>query len=183
MKKSFLVFMISIFLCSMLPAGSLYHNAWSAAKDADSFLVVKINEQRQIVAQYMLPQNSKAPHNMQTSSRFSNLKSGTYIFPVKSGIALRFSYPELNMNNPENTYSLLMRFKQLQTKDEASFIMGNLLNQQSGIRFAALKQAFLIRHLIKIRHLFSKSSMQKQTYPFPKRECYWKRFPFPISIK
>lgn len=140
MKKSFLVFMISIFLCSMLPAGSLYHNAWSAAKDADSFLVVKINEQRQIVAQYMLPQNSKAPHNMQTSSRFSNLKSGTYIFPVKSGIALRFSYPELNMNNPENTYSLLMRFKQLQTKDEASFIMGNLLNQQSGIRFAALKR-------------------------------------------
>jgi len=28
----------------------------------------------------------------------------------------------------------------LQTKDEASFIMGNLLNQQSGIRFAALKR-------------------------------------------
>lgn len=124
----------------MLSAGSLYHNALSASKNADSFLVVKINEQRQIVAQYMLPQNSKAPHNMQTSSRFSNLKSGTYIFPVKSGIALRFSYPELNMNNPENTYSLLMRFKQLQTKDESSFIMGNLLNQHSGIRFAALKR-------------------------------------------
>ena len=140
MKKSFLVFMISIFLCSMLSAGGLYHNALSAAKDADSFLVVKINEQRQIVAQYMLPQNAKTPHNMQTSSRFSNLKSGTYIFPVKSGNVLRFSYPELNMNNPENTYSLLMRFKQLQTKDEASFIMGNLLNQQSGIRFAALKR-------------------------------------------
>ena len=140
MKKFFLVFMISIFLCSMLSAGGLYHNALSAAKDADSFLVVKINEQRQIIAQYMLPQNAKAPHNMQTSSRFSNLKSGTYIFPVKSGIALRFSYPELNTNNPENTYSLLMRFKQLQTKDESSFIMGNLLNQHSGIRFAALKR-------------------------------------------
>ena len=140
MKKSFLIFMISIFLCSMLSAGGLYHNALSAAKDADSFLVVKINEQRQIVAQYMLPQNAKTPHNIQTSSRFSNLKSGTYIFPVKSGIALRFSYPELNMNNPENTYSLLMRFKCLQTKDESSFIMGNLLNQQSGIRFAALKR-------------------------------------------
>ena len=140
MKKSSIVFMLSVFLCSMLSAGSLYHNALSASKNADSFLVVKINEQRQIVAQYMLPQNSKAPHNMQTSSRFSNLKSGTYIFPVKSGIALRFSYPELNMNNPENTYSLLMRFKQLQTKDESSFIMGNLLNQHSGIRFAALKR-------------------------------------------
>jgi hypothetical protein len=140
MKKSSIVFMLSVFLCSMLSAGSLYHNALSAAKDADSFLVVKINEQRQIVAQYMLPQNSKAPHNMQASSRFSNLKSGTYIFPVKSGIALLFSYPELNMNNPENTYSFLMRFKQLQTKDESSFIMGNLLNQQSGIRFAALKR-------------------------------------------
>ena len=140
MKKFFLVFMISIFLCSMLSAGGLYHNALSAAKDADSFLVVKINEQRQIIAQYMLPQNAKAPHNMQTSSRFSNLKSGTYIFPLKSGNVLRFLYPELNVNNPENTYSLLMRFKQLQTKDEASFIMGNLLNQQSGIRFAALKR-------------------------------------------
>ena len=140
MKKSSIVFMLSVFLCSMLSAGSLYHNALSASKNADSFLVVKINEQRQIVAQYMLPQNSKAPHNMQTSSRFSNLKSGTYIFPVKSGIALRFSYPELNTNNPENTYSLLMRFKQLQTKDESSFIMGNLLNQHSGIRFAALKR-------------------------------------------
>jgi hypothetical protein len=33
-----------------------------------------------------------------------------------------------------------MCFKQLQTKDESSFIMGNLLNQQSGIRFAALKR-------------------------------------------
>jgi hypothetical protein len=54
----------------------------SAAKDADSFLVVKINEQRQIVAQYMLPQNAKTPHNMQTSSGFSNLKSGTYIFLI-----------------------------------------------------------------------------------------------------
>ena len=140
MKKSCLVFMIAIFLCSMLSAGSLYHNALSAAKDADSFLVVKINEQRQIIAQYMLPQNAKAPHNMQTSSRFSNLKSGTYIFPLKSGNVLRFLYPELNVNNPENTYSLLMRFKQLQTKDEASFIMGNLLNQRSGIRFAALKR-------------------------------------------
>ena len=140
MKKSSIVFMLSVFLCSMLSAGSLYHNALSASKNADSFLVVKINEQRQIVAQYMLPQNSKAPHNMQTSSRFSNLKSGTYIFPLKSGNVLRFLYPELNVNNPENTYSLLMRFKQLQTKDEASFIMGNLLNQQSGIRFAALKR-------------------------------------------
>ena len=139
-KKYFLIFMISIFLCSMLSAGGLYHNALSAAKDADSFLVVKINEQRQIVAQYMLPQNAKTPHNIQTSSRFSNLKSGTYIFPVKSGNVLRFSYPELNVNNPENTYSLLMRFRQLQTKDEASFMMGNLLNQQSGIRFAALKR-------------------------------------------
>ena len=140
MKKSSIVFMLSVFLCSMLSAGSLYHNALSAAKDADSFLVVKINEQRQIVAQYMLPQNSKAPHNMQTSSRFSNLKSGTYIFPVKSGEILSFPYPELNVDNPENTYSLLLRFKQLQTQDEASFLMVNLLKQQSGIRFATLKR-------------------------------------------
>ena len=71
MKKSSIVFMLSVFLCSMLYAGSLYHNALSASKNADSFLVVKINEQRQIVAQYMLPQNAKAPHNMQTSLRFS----------------------------------------------------------------------------------------------------------------
>ncbi len=140
MKKSFLIFMISIFLCSMLPAGSLYHNALSAAKDADSFLVVKINEQRQIVAQYMLPQNIKTQLNKESSSRFSTLKAGAYIFPVKSGEILSFPYPELNVSNPENTYSLLLRFKQFQTKDEASFLMGNLLNQQSGIRFVALKR-------------------------------------------
>ena len=124
----------------MLSAGGLYHNALSAAKDADSFLVVKINEQRQIVAQYMLPQNIKTQLNKESSSRFSTLKAGTYIFPVKSGEILSFPYPELNVSNPENTYSLLLRFKQLQTKDEASFLMGNLLNQQSGIRFAALKR-------------------------------------------
>lgn len=140
MKKSSIVFMLSVFLCSMLYAGSLYHNALSASKNADSFLVVKINEQRQIVAQYMLPQNTKTQFNKESSSRFSTLKAGTYIFPVKSGKILSFPYPELNVDNPENTYSLLLRFKQLQTKDEASFLMGNLLNQQSGIRFAALKR-------------------------------------------
>ena len=140
MKKSSIVFMLSVFLCSMLSAGSLYHNALSASKNADSFLVVKINEQRQIVAQYMLPQNTKTQFNKESSSRFSTLKAGTYIFPVKSGEILSFPYPELNVDNPENTYSLLLRFKQLQTKDEASFLMGNLLNQQSGIRFAALRR-------------------------------------------
>ena len=140
MKKSSIVFMLSVFLCSMLYAGSLYHNALSASKNADSFLVVKINEQRQIVAQYMLPQNTKTQFNKESSSRFSTLKAGTYIFPVKSGEILSFPYPELNVDNPEKTYSLLLRFKQLQTKDESSFIMGNLLNQQSGIRFAALKR-------------------------------------------
>ena len=140
MKKSSIVFMLSVFLCSMLSAGSLYHNALSASKNADSFLVVKINEQRQIVAQYTLPQNTKTQLNKESSSRFSTLKAGTYIFPVKSGEILSFPYPELNVDNPENTYSLLLRFKQLQTKDESSFIMGNLLNQQSGIRFAALKR-------------------------------------------
>ena len=140
MKKSSIVFMSSVFLCSMLSAGSLHHNALSASKNADSFLVVKINEQRQIVAQYTLPQNTKTQLNKESSSRFSNLKAGTYIFPVKSGEILSFPYPELNVSNPENTYSLLLRFKQLQTKDEASFLMGSLLNQQSGIRFAALKR-------------------------------------------
>ena len=140
MKKSSIVFMLSVFLCSMLSAGSLYHNALSASKNADSFLVVKINEQRQIVAQYTLPQNTKTLLNKESSSRFSTLKAGTYIFPVKSGEILSFPYPELNVSNPENTYSLLLRFKQLQTKDEASFLMGNLLNQQSEIRFVALKR-------------------------------------------
>ena len=140
MKKSSIVFMSSVFLCSMLSAGSLHHNALSASKNADSFLVVKINEQRQIVAQYTLPQNTKTQLNKGASSRFSTLKAGTYIFPVKSGEILSFPYPELNVSNPENTYSLLLRFKQLQTKDEASFLMGSLLNQQSGIRFAALKR-------------------------------------------
>ena len=140
MKKSSIVFMLSVFLCSMLSAGSLYHNALSASKNADSFLVVKINEQRQIVAQYTLPQNTKTLLNKESSSRFSTLKAGTYIFPVKSGEILSFPYPELNVSNPENTYSLLLRFKQLQTKDEARFLMGSLLNQQSGIRFAALKR-------------------------------------------
>lgn len=140
MKKSSIVFMLSVFLCSMLSAGSLYHNALSASKNADSFLVVKINEQRQIIAQYTLPQNTKTQLNKESSSRFSTLKAGTYIFPVKSGEILSFPYPELNVDNPENTYSLLLRFKQLQTQDEASFLIGNLLNQQSGIRFAALKR-------------------------------------------
>lgn len=140
MKKFLIVFILSVFLCSMLSAESLYHNALSASKNADSFLVVKINEQRQIVAQYTLPQNTKTQLNKGASSRFSILKAGTYIFPVKSGEILSFPYPELNVSNPENTYSLLLRFKQLQTKDEASFLMGSLLNQQSGIRFAALKR-------------------------------------------
>ena len=140
MKKSSIVFMSSVFLCLMLSAGSLHHNALSASKNADSFLVVKINEQRQIVAQYTLPQNTKTQLNKGASSRFSILKAGTYIFPVKSGEILSFPYPELNVSNPENTYSLLLRFKQLQTKDEASFLIGNMLNQQSGIRFATLKR-------------------------------------------
>ncbi|HBK29860.1 MAG TPA: hypothetical protein DDZ04_09270 [Parabacteroides sp.] len=118
----------------------MYHNVLSAAKDADSFLVIKINEQRQIVVQYILPQNAKTPHDKQTFGRFNELKSGTYIFPLKSGEVLNFPYPELKVDNPESIYSLLLCFKQLQAKAEASFLIGNLLNQQSNIRFAALKR-------------------------------------------
>ena len=140
MKNFSLIFILSTFLCSILSAGSLYHNVLSAAKDADSFLVIKINEQRQIVVQYILPQNAKTPHDKQTFGRFNELKSGTYIFPLKSGEVLNFPYPELKVDNPESIYSLLLCFKQLQAKAEASFLIGNLLNQQSNIRFAALKR-------------------------------------------
>ena len=140
MKNFSLIFILSTFLYSILSAGSLYHNVLSAAKDADSFLVIKINEQRQIVVQYILPQNAKTPHDKQTFGRFNELKSGTYIFPLKSGEVLNFPYPELKVDNPESIYSLLLCFKQLQAKAEASFLIGNLLNQQSNIRFAALKR-------------------------------------------
>lgn len=140
MKNFSLIFILSTFLCSILSAGSLYHNVLSAAKDADSFLVIKINEQRQIVVQYILPQNAKTPHDKQTFGRFNELKSGTYIFPLKSGEVLNFPYPELKVDNPESIYSLLLCFKQLQAKAEAGFLIGNLLNQQSNIRFAALKR-------------------------------------------
>ena len=140
MKKSFLVFVLLLFLCSILSAGELYHNVLSAAKDADSFAVVKINDQRQVVAQYMLPQSVKVIKDKQLTAKIKNLSSGTYMFPVKSGELLSFPFPNLKVESAENIYSLLLRFKQLQTKDEASFLIGNLLNQQSTIRFAALKR-------------------------------------------
>ena len=140
MKKSSIVFMLSVFLCSMLSAGELYHNVLSAAKDADSFAVVKINDQRQVVAQYMLPQSAKVIKDKQLTAKIKNLSSGIYMFPVKSGELLSFPFPNLKVESAENIYSLLLRFKQLQTKDEASFLIGNLLNQQSTIRFAALKR-------------------------------------------
>ena len=140
MKNFFLFMMVSVAFNSTLYASNFYHNVLSAAKDADSFVVVKINNQRQVVAQYMLPHSAKVIKNNQLSAKLVNLNSGTYIFPVESGEILSFSFPNLKVENAENVYSLLLRFKQLQTKDEASFLIGNLLNQQSAIRFAALKR-------------------------------------------
>ena len=131
---------VSVSFCSTLSARNFYHNVLSAVKDADSFVVVKINNQRQVVAQYMLPQSAKVIKDRQLAMKIKILNSGTYIFPVKSGEVLSFSFPNLKVENAENVYSLLLRFKQLQTKDEASFLIGNLLNQQSAIRFAALKR-------------------------------------------
>ena len=132
--------MVSVAFCSTLSARNFYHNVLSAVKDADSFVVVKINNQRQVVAQYMLPQSAKVIKDKQLAMKIKILNSGTYIFPVKSGEVLSFSFPNLKVENAENVYSLLLRFKQLQTKDEASFLICNLLNQQSAIRFAALKR-------------------------------------------
>ena len=140
MKKFFLLMIVSVFFCSTLSARNFYHNVLSAVKDADSFVVVKINNQRQVVAQYMLPQPAKVIKDKQLAMKIKILNSGIYIFPVKSGEVLSFSFPNLKVENAENVYSLLLRFKQLQTKDEASFLIGNLLNQQSAIRFAALKR-------------------------------------------
>ena len=140
MKKFFLLMIVSVSFCSTLSARNFYHNVLSAVKDADSFVVVKINNQRQVVAQYMLPQSAKVIKDKQLAMKIKILNSGTYIFPVKSGEVLSFSFPNLKVENAENVYSLLLRFKQLQTKDEASFLIGNLLNQQSAIRFAALKR-------------------------------------------
>ena len=140
MKKSFLPFVLLLFLCSILSAGELYYNVLSAAKDADSFAVIKINDQRQVVDQYMLPQSAKVIKDRQLTAKIINLSSGTYMFPVKSGELLCFPFPNLKVDSAENIYSLLLRLKQLQIKDEASFLIGNLLNQQSAIRFAALKR-------------------------------------------
>ena len=140
MKKFFLLMIVSVSFCSTLSARNFYHNVLSAVKDADSFVVVKINNQRQVVAQYMLPQPAKVIKDKQLAMKIKILNSGTYIFPVKSGEVLSFSFPNLKVDSAENIYSLLLRFKQLQTKDEASFLIGNLLNQQSAIRFAALKR-------------------------------------------
>ena len=140
MEKIFLIMMVSVAFCSTLSARNFYHNVLSAVKDADSFIVVKINDQRQAVVQYMLPQSAKVIKDKQLTAKFKNLSSGTYMFPVKSGELLSFPFPDLKVDSAENVYSLLLRFKQLQTKDEASFLIGNLLNQQSAIRFAALKR-------------------------------------------
>lgn len=140
MKNFFLLVIALWSFYSTLSASNFYHNVLSAAKDADSFIVVKINEQRQDVAQYMLPHSAKIIENNQLSTKLVNLNSGTYIFPVKSGEVLSFSFPNLKVENAENVYSLLLRFKQLQIKDEASFLICNLLNQHSAIRFAALKR-------------------------------------------
>ena len=128
--------MVSVAFCSALSARNFYHNVLSAVKDADSFIVVKINDQRQAVAQYMLPQSAKVIKDKQLTAKFKNLSSGTYMFPVKSGELLSFPFPNLKVDSAENVYSLLLRFKQLQTTDEASFLTSNFLNQQSTIRFA-----------------------------------------------
>lgn len=140
MKTLFLILMTSVAFCSTLSASSFYHNVLSATKDADSFLVVKINEQRQVIAQYMLPQSAGKLKNKQISERFGHLKSGTYVFPVKSGEMLRFPFPYLKMESAESVYSLLLRFKQLPINNESSFLIEILLNQPPALRFAALKR-------------------------------------------
>ena len=158
MKKIFLIMMVSVAFCSTLSARNFYHNVLSAVKDADSFIVVKINDQRQAVVQYMLPQSAKVIKDKQLTAKIKNLSSGTYMFPVKSGELLSFPFPNLKVDSAENVYSLLLRFKQLQTKDEASFLIGNLLNQQSAIRFAALKRM--------LENGFFNSSFDKNTITF-----------------
>ena len=138
MKKYFLLLVLVYHQCTMAQSGISYHNALSAAKDAENFGVARIDDKQKIASLYLLPHHSKVEKSMEKSIEEAKLKPGTYLFPVKNGTVLSFPFPFLDVNNPEEAVALLMRFRQLQKDQETPFIIGDLLNRRDSLRTVAL---------------------------------------------
>lgn len=130
---------LAVIMSPLIYAGA-YHNALSAAKEADSFLVVTVDELQQPMLRQVPPSSNTRPHTGLEAAKFANMPSGTYIFPVKTDEILDFPFTALRVEEPEHAYSLLMHFKQLQRKEEAAFLIGNCFNRPSQLRIAALKR-------------------------------------------
>jgi len=139
MQKFILILTIASFL-SALATDEVYPNVLSAAKCSDAFLIVKINRMQQVIACYSLPRQGKFSSSEKTIRPFRYIKPGSYMFPIKQGLLLNFKYPYLLVKNPENIYSLLLKFKQLPVEDEGIFLINNFLNLQTEVRFSALKR-------------------------------------------
>lgn len=180
MSRIFCFLVMSGCLCFMLSASEVHHNFFSAAKVADSFLIVEVNGKRQTMSKYMLPREADAPYGSQMDESFAPLEAGTYVFPVKSGEVLKFPFAAVRVENPENIYSLLLRFRQLRTEDENYFLMGNLLKHQQDMRFAALKRlqenGLFEAPFAKNTSLFFKDFYTKTNLSVPERRLLLEEF-------
>lgn len=139
MKKNFYI-VVACWLCVAVHSAQFYHNGLSAVKDSDAFLIVRVNENQKIVLTYVLPQNIEQKHDQDDFLDLVNLKPGTYIFPLKEGRILRFAFPMLKVDDPEKVFSLFIRYRELQTKDEFKFFTTNVFRYQNSLRMVALKR-------------------------------------------
>lgn len=124
----------------IVSGGELHHNFFSAAKSADSFLVVKTNDSGQIIARYMLPNNAIVPDGWKNNGMPCHREEGAYIFPVRNREVMNCRHPGIKADNPEGIYSMLLQFKGMETEDENFFLMGNALAGSSSMRLAALRR-------------------------------------------
>ena len=69
MKKYLLLFFVGLFCHQYAAAqtGIAYHNALGAAKEADSFLVARIDGKQTITSLYLLPSHSKLEKSVERS--------------------------------------------------------------------------------------------------------------------
>ena len=92
MKKYFLLLVLVCHHGTMAQSGISYHNALSAAKDAENFGVARIDDKQKIASLYLLPHHSKIEKSMEKSIEEAKLKPGTYLFPVKTELSSLFHF-------------------------------------------------------------------------------------------
>lgn len=140
-NKCHVIMFVAIGLVGNIIAAQ-YDNLFSAAKDANRFLIVEVSEKGTKTIRYALPQIPAMGEIAVSSEDLPALRhSGKYLLPMKNGKLLQYNPPSLSVDDPERVFSLLARFKDCSLNDEMGFMKNTILSStMQSFREIALKR-------------------------------------------